>query len=69
MTSSCGTSSGPAAGGHRVERDAPLLRFVGFGNDGFVGYRDLGELDGVLGPRGRRESFKNGPERPVSDSR
>jgi GNAT superfamily N-acetyltransferase len=30
----------------RMERDGPLLRTVGFGNRGFVEYRDLGGLDG-----------------------
>jgi GNAT superfamily N-acetyltransferase len=30
----------------RVERDGPLLRTVGFGGRGFVGYRDLDGLDG-----------------------
>jgi GNAT superfamily N-acetyltransferase len=33
--------------GVHVERDGPLLRFVGFGHGGFVGYRDLGRLDGT----------------------
>ncbi len=32
--------------GVRVERDGPLLRFVGFGDRGAVVYRDLGGLDG-----------------------
>src|SRR5437667_10418829 len=30
----------------RVERDGPLVRTVGFGNHGFVEYRDLAGLDG-----------------------
>ena len=30
----------------QVERDGPLVRTTGFGNRGFVGYRDLGGLDG-----------------------
>jgi GNAT superfamily N-acetyltransferase len=30
----------------RVERDGPLLRFIGFGNRGSVEYRDLGGLEG-----------------------
>ena len=30
-----------------IERDGPLLRFVGFGHGGFVCYRDLGGLDGA----------------------
>ncbi len=33
--------------GVEVERDGPLLRFVGFAGGGFVGYRDLGGLDGA----------------------
>jgi GNAT superfamily N-acetyltransferase len=33
--------------GVRVERDGPLLRFTGFSHGGFVGYRDLGGLDGA----------------------
>jgi GNAT superfamily N-acetyltransferase len=32
--------------GVRVERDGPLLRFVGMQPGGFVGYRDLGGLEG-----------------------
>ncbi len=32
--------------GVRVERDGPLLRWVGFGDRGMVEYRDLGGLDG-----------------------
>jgi hypothetical protein len=31
----------------RVERDGPLVRTVGFGNRGFVEYRDLAGLDGA----------------------
>ncbi len=30
----------------RIERDGPLLRTVGLGTHGFVGYRDLAGLDG-----------------------
>jgi GNAT superfamily N-acetyltransferase len=30
----------------QVERDGPLVRTTGFGNRGFVGYRDLAGLDG-----------------------
>jgi GNAT superfamily N-acetyltransferase len=30
----------------RIERDGPLVRTVGFGNRGFVAYRDLAGLDG-----------------------
>lgn len=33
--------------GVHVERDGPLLRFVGFGHGGFVDYRDLGGLEGA----------------------
>lgn len=33
--------------GVRVERDGPLLRFVGLPGGGFVGYRDLGGLEGA----------------------
>jgi GNAT superfamily N-acetyltransferase len=33
--------------GVRVERDGPVLRFLGFGRGGFVGYRDLGGLEGA----------------------
>jgi GNAT superfamily N-acetyltransferase len=32
--------------GARVERDGPLLRWIGLGNRGFVVYRDLGGLEG-----------------------
>jgi hypothetical protein len=32
--------------GVTLERDGPLLRFFGLGDRGFVGYRDLGGLDG-----------------------
>jgi GNAT superfamily N-acetyltransferase len=32
--------------GVRLERDGPLIRMVGFGGRGMVGYRDLGGLDG-----------------------
>jgi hypothetical protein len=30
----------------RMERDGPLLRTIGFGNRGWVEYRDLAGLDG-----------------------
>ena len=33
--------------GVHVERDGPLLRFFGLSNRGFVGYRDLGGLEGA----------------------
>lgn len=36
----------PLPDGARVERDGPLVRFVGLDNQGFVTYRDLGGLDG-----------------------
>lgn len=32
--------------GLTIERDGPLLRHLGFGSGGFLGYRDLGGLDG-----------------------
>jgi GNAT superfamily N-acetyltransferase len=31
----------------RIERDGPLVRTIGFGNHGFVEYRDLAGLDGA----------------------
>jgi GNAT superfamily N-acetyltransferase len=37
----------PLPRGVRVERDGPLVRFLGFTGGGFVGYRDLGGLDGA----------------------
>jgi GNAT superfamily N-acetyltransferase len=33
--------------GVRVERDGPLVRFLGFKGGGFVGYRDLAGIDGA----------------------
>jgi hypothetical protein len=33
-------------GGASAERDGPLLRLLGLGGRGFVGYRDLGGLEG-----------------------
>jgi GNAT superfamily N-acetyltransferase len=33
--------------GVRVERDGPLVRYTGYGRRGFIGYRDLGGLDGL----------------------
>jgi GNAT superfamily N-acetyltransferase len=33
--------------GVQVERDGPLLRFVGLSNRGFVGYRNLGGFEGA----------------------
>jgi GNAT superfamily N-acetyltransferase len=36
----------PPPKGVRVERDGPLLRYTGFEDGGFVGYRDLGGLEG-----------------------
>jgi len=35
------------AEGVRVERDGPLVRVLGWSHGGFVGYRDLGGLDGA----------------------
>lgn len=36
----------PLPAGVQVERDGPLLRFTGFDGGGFVGYRDLGGIEG-----------------------
>ena len=33
--------------GHRVERDGPLLRFIGRGRGGGIVYRDLGGIEGA----------------------
>jgi GNAT superfamily N-acetyltransferase len=41
-----GVMPDPLPRGVEVERDGPLLRFMGFGNGGFIDYRDLGGLDG-----------------------
>jgi GNAT superfamily N-acetyltransferase len=62
----------------RVERDGPLLRAVGFGNRGFVEYRDLAGLDGeeldaliarqvqFFAERGERFEWKlHGHDRPA----
>ena len=38
--------SDPLPKGVRVERDGPLLRFLGLGGRGFVVYRDLEGLEG-----------------------
>ncbi len=64
--------------GVRVERDGPLLRFLGFKFGGFVGYRDLGGLGGaqvdqliarqvrVFAERGERFEWKlHGHDRPA----
>jgi hypothetical protein len=37
----------PMPEGVRVERDGPVLRFIGWGNGGGVTYRDLGGLEGA----------------------
>ena len=37
----------PMSEGLRVERDGPLLRFVGWGDGGGIFYRDLGGLEGA----------------------
>ncbi len=63
--------------GVRVERDGPLLRFLGFKFGGFVTYRDLGGLEGaqldeligrqvrVFAERGERFEWKlHGHDRP-----
>lgn len=33
--------------GLRVERDGPLVRFIGYGNGGGIAYRDLGGIEGA----------------------
>ena len=40
----------PSPKGLRVERDGPLVRFIGWGRGGSIGYRDLG---GIYSPRAR----------------
>jgi GNAT superfamily N-acetyltransferase len=68
----------PAPAGVTVERDGPLVRTVGFGNSGWVEYRDLGEpteaeLDRLIGRQidrfaERGESFEwkfHSHDRPV----
>jgi GNAT superfamily N-acetyltransferase len=68
----------PLPRGVRVERDGPLVRFLGFTGGGFVGYRDLGGLDGsaldeliarqitVFAERGERFEWKlHGHDRPA----
>lgn len=37
----------PLPVGLRVERDGPLVRFMGYGNGGGIGYRDLGGIEGT----------------------
>jgi GNAT superfamily N-acetyltransferase len=37
----------PLSEGLRVERDGPLVRFIGLGHGGGIGYRDLGGIDGA----------------------
>jgi GNAT superfamily N-acetyltransferase len=62
----------------RVERDGPLVRTIGFGNRGFVEYRDLASLDGdqlgeliarqvrFFAERGERFEWKlHGHDRPA----
>jgi GNAT superfamily N-acetyltransferase len=64
--------------GVSAERDGPLLRFVGFEQGGFVGYRDLAGLDGdeldaliarevrFFAERGERFEWKlHGHDRPA----
>lgn len=64
--------------GVRVERDGPLLRYLGFKPGGFVGYRDLGGLEGaqvdeliarqvrIFAERGERFEWKlHGHDRPA----
>jgi GNAT superfamily N-acetyltransferase len=68
----------PMPEGVRVERDGPVLRFIGWGNGGGVTYRDLGGLDGaeldeliarqvrVFADRGEPFEWKlHGHDRPV----
>ena len=67
----------PLPSGARAERDGPLLRLFGLGGRGFVGYRDLGGLEGdelddliarqirVFAERGERFEWKlHGHDRP-----
>ena len=37
----------PLPAGLRVEHDGPLVRFIGYGNGGGIGYRDLGGIEGA----------------------
>ena len=37
----------PMPAGLRVEFDGPLVRFIGYGNGGGIGYRDLGGIEGT----------------------
>jgi GNAT superfamily N-acetyltransferase len=68
----------PMPEGLRVERDGPVLRFIGWGDGGGIVYRDLGglegdELDELIARQvrvftDRRESFEwklHGHDRPV----
>lgn len=68
----------PLPSGVTVERDGPLLRFLGLADRGFVGYRDLGGLEGadldeliarqvkVFAERGERFEWKiHGYDRPT----
>ena len=67
----------PLPRGVTVERDGPLLRFLGLAGRGFVVYRDLGGLEGgdldeliarqvhVFAERGERFEWKlHGHDRP-----
>jgi GNAT superfamily N-acetyltransferase len=73
-----GRAPGSLPAGVRVERDGPLLRFVGERHGGFLDYRDLGVLDGpdldeliarqvrVFAERGERFEWKlHGHDRPA----
>jgi GNAT superfamily N-acetyltransferase len=68
----------PLPAGLQVERDGPLVRFTGFEGGGFVGYRDLGGIDGdeldeliarqvrLFAERGERFEWKlHGHDRPA----
>jgi GNAT superfamily N-acetyltransferase len=68
----------PLPRGVRVERDGPLVRFLGFTGGGFVGYRDLGGIEGealdeliarqitVFAERGERFEWKlHGHDQPA----
>jgi GNAT superfamily N-acetyltransferase len=70
--------SDPLPPGLRVERDGPVLRFIGWGDGGGIAYRDLGglegaELDDLIARQvrvftDRRESFEwklHGHDRPT----
>jgi GNAT superfamily N-acetyltransferase len=42
-----GVAPDPLPAGVGVERDGPLVRLTGLGRGGFIGYRDLGGLEGA----------------------